>query len=227
MTLNEKIASITADIGVIRKTKKENSTVNYAFRGIDDVMNHLNPLLAKNAVSLEKEVVSFKLDEKNSTDKYGKARSSYCAIVHIRLIFTDGIEKQQFEEVAMSEDYADKAMTQAESMAYKYAILRKFCIPTEDLPDGDGREPERKPTIQTQPLPKSPLSAALAIGDWGTKIDDLRDDFDVNSLLFDIKKQYVGKSDGLQIKSALNAKAKALGLIYNTESAQYTYPITQ
>jgi hypothetical protein len=50
----------------------------------------------------------------------------------------------------MSEDSSDKAPTQAMSMAYKYAILRKFCILTEDISKSDS---DKKPTEEAPTPP--------------------------------------------------------------------------
>ena len=151
MKLQEKIAAITKEMGAIPKTKKEGSTVKYAFRGIDDVMNKLSPLLALHQVSLQSKILNHSFTSEWGKDKYGNDRKTSTALVHYQLIFTSGDETETYESIAMSEDFSDKAMTQAESMAYKYAILRKFCIMTEDTPDGDGRDPEpQKPQEPTR-----------------------------------------------------------------------------
>jgi ERF superfamily len=141
--LTTKLAAITQEIGAIKKEKKQGSTVNYAFRGIDDIMNKLNPMLAKHGITLQNKVLHQELKMREFVNKYNENKIAYCAVAHIQMIFSDGVNSEFWEEVAMSEDYGDKAMTQAMSMAYKYAITRKFCILTEDLVDPDSREPNR------------------------------------------------------------------------------------
>lgn len=155
-TLTQKLALITQEIGAIKKEKKQGSTVSYAFRGIDDVMNKLNPLLGRHGITLQSQIINHNLDRRDFTNKYGDTKIAYCATVTLRLIFSDGVATESWEEVAMSEDYGDKAMTQAMSMAYKYAITRKFCILTEDVVDPDSRNPDRseelkKPTTISKP----------------------------------------------------------------------------
>lgn len=135
--LTEKLSAITAEIGVIPKTHKEGSGVKYAFRGIDDVMNALSPMLSKHGVTVNVKVRHFDLTEHTRTNSYNKTQVAHLAVVAIALEFSDGVTTEVTEEVACSEDYSDKALTQAMSMAYKYGILRKFCITTADLEDPD------------------------------------------------------------------------------------------
>ena len=149
-TLSQALSDITSEVGVIEK-KKQSTGVTYAFRGIDEVMNKLNPLLSKHGVTLQNEICSHNLERREVTTSSGYVKNAYVATVHIRLIFSKGTEKEVWEEVAMSEDYGDKAMTQAMSMAYKYAILRKFCILTKDVIDPDGRNPENDATPKQTP----------------------------------------------------------------------------
>jgi hypothetical protein len=168
LTLTQKLAAITQEIGAIKKEKKPGATVSYAYRGIDDVMNKLNPLLGRHHITIQSKVLSHNLTQRtftkfNSYSKQNEEKNSYYATVHLQLIFSDGKEQESFEEVAMSEDYGDKAMTQAMSMAYKYAVTRKFCILTADVVDPDSRNPndEEKPQ-QPAPPTKEPAKTTVA-----------------------------------------------------------------
>jgi len=162
MTLTERIAAITGAIAAIPKKKDPNSQVQYAFRSIDEVMNHLNPLLAKHGVSLQSQVLSHSVQRLENAYK----KQFTQAIVHLSVEFTYGTEKEVWQEVAMSDDYGDKALTQAMSMAYKYAIIRKFCITTADIvkSDGDGKDPHKE-TNTPPPPPPQPQSVPVATFD--------------------------------------------------------------
>jgi len=169
--INEKMPLIIGEIGAIPKTKKPGSGVDFAFRGIDDVMNHLNPVLTKHNVYVWVELAEYSLTSREVVKKFNNGDTKislvYKAVVKIVLHFiaADGSEMHT-EEVAMSEDYSDKAYTQAMSMAYKYAILRVLCIPTAELQDPDSKpavepsETSAKPTVKeakektTSPKPK-------------------------------------------------------------------------
>lgn len=149
LSLAQKLAKISKEIGAIPKEKKPGASVSYAYRGIDDVMNKLNPLLSEYGITLQSKVLSHTLTPRTfiKYDKYEKRdveKTCYYATAHLQLIFSDGNQQEVFEEVAMSEDYGDKALTQAMSMAYKYAITRKFCILTQDTVDPDSRQPEHE-----------------------------------------------------------------------------------
>lgn len=169
-TLTEKLAHITQEIGAIKKEKKPGSTVSYAYRGIDDVMNKLNPLLGKHGITLQSKILAYDLRVRefkkfNSYKNIEEDKVAATATVHLQLIFSDGVSSESYEEVAMSEDYGDKAMTQAVSMAYKYAITRKFCILTADTVDPDSRNPERgedQPPVTPKETPKKPLAKTPA-----------------------------------------------------------------
>lgn len=176
MTLNEKLCTISHEIGAIPKTKKHDSGVNYAFRGIDDVMNALNPLLAKHGVTMNVRVNNFSM-EARTIDKKTYTQFARTAVVDIALIFSDGEKEEVTQEVACSEDFSDKAYTQAMSMAFKYAILRKFCIPTTDLEDPDAK-PLPPPKGETKgeakenarpPVPKKKLPIKEMDGNSMTK----------------------------------------------------------
>lgn len=166
----EKMSAITEHIGIIRKTRKKDSTVTYAFRGIDDVMNALNPMLAEQKITITPRVLHHHLQRyenpKEGTGGKVYIKVSHIATVHLALVFSDGTNEEMADEIAMSEDYSDKAYTQATSMAYKYIILRKFSIPTNDLEDPDGKSPKHEEPVkaskeQAAPAPKAEANATV------------------------------------------------------------------
>jgi hypothetical protein len=140
MNLAAKIASVSGELVAIPKVKHKESTVAYAFRSIDEVMNAINPLLEK-----YKLVISIKvIDRKVTPVTSGKGTPGFAAEVLIDLNVTDGIETLTTQEWALSVDYSDKAPTQAMSMAYKYALIRMFVVTTKDIiaNDADMRDVE-------------------------------------------------------------------------------------
>lgn len=226
-TLAEKISYITGNIGAIEKEVKRDSTVKYAFRGIDDVMNRLNPMLAEQGITLQNKVLSYALtprsyEKYNSYSKETEIKHSFYATVHIALVFSDGKETETWEEVAMSEDHSDKALTQAMSMAYKYAITRKFCILTKDLVDPDGLIPQRvtdqsptpapahKPTIVTAPVANQNEIfdyIRTKVADF-TKGSELR--ASMNDLLLEAKNKGLTNDNMTVLKAKIETKANQL-----------------
>lgn len=192
LSLSEKLSFITEEVGPIAKTKRPGDTVSFKYRSIDDVQNHLNPLLAEYGVTLQSKVLKHELTMREFTKGKGESevkKIAYTAVVHMAVIFSDGKETETWEEVSMSEDYADKAMTQAMSMAYKYALLRKFCIVTADLTDPDSREPEHREVEAREHRPTAWLNEKtpqwdeaeekLRSGEW--TVEDVKNKWKVNS----------------------------------------------
>lgn len=143
--LAAKIAKASGELVAIPKVKHKESTVPYAFRSIDEVMNALNPILDKYGLLITIKI----LDRKLTTITSGKGTPGFAAEVLIELCISDGIETVSTQEWAVSVDYSDKAPTQAMSMAYKYALIRLFVVTTKDLllNDADARTVE-VPAVQ-------------------------------------------------------------------------------
>lgn len=155
-TIAQKVAAVSGELLAIPKVKHKESTVQYAFRSIDDVMNALNPLLAKHGIC-----IAFKVLERKLTPIEGaNNKRQFMAEVIGELCVTDGIGSITAVEWAMSIDYSDKAPTQACSMAYKYALIRMFVVTTENirLDDADFRNVEVSNTAKITP-PAQPNEA--------------------------------------------------------------------
>lgn len=157
MDLQDRLAAIMEEVGPIKKTKRQGDTVSFKYRSIDDVCNALNPLYAKYRVTVQQKVIKYNIAMREFDKTFNGTTTkkiAYTADIHVAAIFScrykGEVQTEQWEEAAMSEDYADKALTQASSMAYKYAQLRKFCIPTEDITDPDSRQPDYRDTEHDQ-----------------------------------------------------------------------------
>lgn len=129
----KKLCAIADEIGAIGKDRK-NQQQGFMFRGIDQVMNTLHPLLAKHGVVIIPEVIETKREER--TTKHG---GNLIYTMHkIRYHFTadDGSEVCAVV-VGEGMDSADKSSNKAMAIAYKYACFQVFCIPTEELAKDD------------------------------------------------------------------------------------------
>jgi len=60
------IAAMVGEIGAITKDKRNTQGTGYNYRGIDDVMNALNPLLAKHQVFIVPEALDKTREERAS-----------------------------------------------------------------------------------------------------------------------------------------------------------------
>lgn len=138
MNIYESITKIMEEVPAIGKDKV-NKQQGFKFRGIDDVMNALQPLLAKNKVFIVPEILE-QIREERTTSKGGNLIYSICKIKY-KFYAEDG---SNIEAITIGEgmDSGDKATNKAMAIAMKYALFQVFCIPTEEMKDPDGETPE-------------------------------------------------------------------------------------
>lgn len=138
MNIYESITKIMEEVPAIGKNKT-NKTQGFKFRGIDDVMNVLQPLLSKNKVFIVPEILE-QTREERTTSKGGTLIYSICKIKY-KFFAEDGTF---IEAITIGEgmDSGDKATNKAMAIAMKYALFQVFCIPTEEMKDPDSESPE-------------------------------------------------------------------------------------
>ncbi len=129
----QKMTSILKETKAITKSEK-NQQQGFKFRGIDNVMNDLHELFAKNNVFILQEVQDFTVDArptaKGGTLFYTRAK------IKFRYMTTDGSFVETVN-VGEAMDSGDKGMNKAMSIALKYSLLQMFLIPTEEPKDPD------------------------------------------------------------------------------------------
>ena len=154
MTIYEAIADIMKEGYAISKSKK-NPQQGFMYRGIDDVMNTFQPLMAARGVFVVPEVLDSTREERQTT----KGGNLIYSVLRIKYTFyaADGTN---VSAVVIGEgmDSGDKASNKAMSVGMKYAMFQVFCIPTEEMTDPDGEcVPESRPKAEPKPkeLPKT------------------------------------------------------------------------
>lgn len=156
MTLNANpailaaLAAITKDLceqGGIQKGRK-NQQQGYAFRGIDQLLDGLAPLLAKHKVVISP-VYSERTCEARATQKGG---TFYSVTLTGEFTFRSAVDGSAIVVRTIGEamDSADKATNKAMSAAFKYALTQTLCIPFE-VEDADATTPE--PTVPAEVTP--------------------------------------------------------------------------
>ena len=144
------INGIMSDIGAIGKDRK-NQQQGFMYRGVDEVMNALQPALVKHKVYVVPEVLE-QTREERQTAKGGLLLYS---ILKVRFTFyADDGSSVSATVIGEGMDSGDKASNKAMSIAFKYACFQVFCIPTEEMSDPDGESPEVAPKKETD-KPKS------------------------------------------------------------------------
>lgn len=152
----EAISNVMAEIGAISKDQK-NKQQGFMYRGIDDVMNALQPALVKHKVFIAPEVVSEQREER--TTKNGTVLFYTRLEIVFKFYTVDGsfVETKVLGEAM---DSGDKATNKAMSVGYKYACFQVFCIPTEEMkdPDAEIHEPAPKNARQNKPTSTKPTN---------------------------------------------------------------------
>lgn len=136
------INNVMSEIGAVGKNKR-NQQQGFMYRGVDDVMNALNPAFIKHKLFIVPEVLEQLREERTTKNGSGLIYS----VCKIRYTFyaADG-SNVQVVVIGEGMDSGDKATNKAMAIAFKYACFQLFCIPTEEMtdPDADAHAPEPK-----------------------------------------------------------------------------------
>jgi hypothetical protein len=169
------IPAIMDEIGHIGKDKK-NQQQGFMFRGIDQVMNAMKPLMTKHGVFAVPEVVDTQRSER--TTKSGGNLIYTIHKIKYHFVASDGSEVCA-TVVGEGMDSADKSSNKAMAVAFKYACFQVFCIPTEEMAkdDPDGYSPESSVPTPTQAELKKYIDNCHTVEDlqdlntmWGAAI---------------------------------------------------------
>lgn len=149
------ITEVMSDIGAVGK-KQKNQQQGFMFRGIDAVMNAINPAFIKHKVFVVPEILEQSREERQ-TSRGGNLIYSICKIKYT-FFTTDG---SSIEATVIGEgmDSGDKATNKAMSIAFKYACFQVFCIPTEEMKDPDEETHEVTADKKTIPVPNQKISS--------------------------------------------------------------------
>lgn len=144
LSIGEAMVQVMQDVQAIRKTGTydDNRGTKYNFRGIDEVINAVGPVLRKYGVR----VIPQLLDRTLRDTKTGAGRDTREVLVTVE--YTLKAPDGTFEVYVVpgeSLDTSDKGTAKAMSVAYRILWLQVLCIPTDD-PDPDASHLERSGT---------------------------------------------------------------------------------
>ena len=193
MNIYQSIVGIMQDIPAIGKDKV-NAQQHFKFRGIDDVMNVMQPILAKHKVFVVPQVLE-QVREERTTSKGGNLIYS---TLKIKFIFyaEDGTFVEAITE-GEGMDSGDKASNKAMSIAFKYALFQVFCIPTEEMLDPDQETPE----------PSKPIKKTIT----QEQINYMDDFIDKNNISADFVKLILNKYGYDSITEIEDGRYKQIG----------------
>ena len=185
----ETINAVMEEIGAIGKNSR-NEQQKFMYRGVDDVMNALNPAFIKHKLFMVPEVVSQTREERQTAN----GKNLIYSVLSVKYTFyaEDG---SSIYTIVPGEgmDSGDKASNKAMSSAFKYACFQVFCIPTEEMQDPDAETPPpSRPALEAKyvntlfaELQRTGLKGLLktygvvdvhdlSLGDWKDAMDILK-----------------------------------------------------
>lgn len=139
-TVHARVLRVIADLPAIGKDSELSAPgMKFKYRGIEDVMRVLRPLLAEHGVHL---VPAHRVVDDQRWETTQGNRSTRHRHVTLETTWTVwGADGDSFEAVTVSEgkDSADKALNKAMTASLKYAVLQVFAVADgDDDDDGDG-----------------------------------------------------------------------------------------
>jgi hypothetical protein len=148
-TVYQLIAAVSADLARTGISKaQKNDQQGYKFRGIDDVLNALAPMLATHGLVILPRVMSRSQTER-TTPRGGVL---FYTLVEVEFDFVSSHDGSRHTVKVFGEamDSGDKSTNKAMSAAYKYAAFQTFCIPTEGDNDADRTTHEVSPYVTSE-----------------------------------------------------------------------------
>jgi hypothetical protein len=162
----KKMLNVQSGLKAIGKDQK-NPTQGWSFRGIDDFMNALKPLLDKERVFILPETLQA---TEPKIEPNGRGKLTKFSNIIMKYTFTAEDGSNVFATVpAEAQDFGDKGIAKALSAAFKYAAMQVFCVPTEDIAEGDkdivelGTASETPKVEATPELPAAPAASAPVV----------------------------------------------------------------
>lgn len=133
-TIHEIMGLILAEMPAIGKTQR-NESQKFNFRGIDDVLEQMTPLLGKYGAFYTPHVLE-RISDRRTTSG---GSTMYEVNLHVRYVFHgpggDEVDASGWGE---GTDMGDKATSKAMTMAMKYVVVQVFAVATQEQSQADG-----------------------------------------------------------------------------------------
>jgi hypothetical protein len=141
MKVHERFSAVQAAMAKVGVDKGgRNKQQGYAYRGIDQVMNALAPILAEFQLMIVPSVQSSTYVEVKT--KNGGTMYHHIAQLEYIVYGPEGDSMGPFGARGECLDSSDKGLNKACIAAYKYWVLTALCVPLEGTEDADEAQPE-------------------------------------------------------------------------------------
>ena len=137
MKIYQALSEVNKAMDVILKNQQGH---NHKFRGIDQVLDKLGPVLKNNSVMMLRDNFEVSYSSREAESKYGKKTYNMCQVkFDISFVSLEDGSSLKTQAIGEGQDTSgtDKASAMAQSNALKYAIFQSFSIPTIDQKDSD------------------------------------------------------------------------------------------
>jgi hypothetical protein len=140
----------------IAKGRKNTQGAGFNFRGIDDILNALGPLMPQHGLTVIPRMVEREISERQS--KSGGVLFFVTVKADFDFVAVSDGSKITATTFGEAMDSSDKATTKAMSVAWKSAAILTFQIPVQGENDADATSHQVKPIKQEveKPFPNGP-----------------------------------------------------------------------
>lgn len=149
------------EIGHVGKDQK-NAAQGFKFRGIDQFVNALYPALVRHGVFMAPRCVK----EEHEIKEVQRSSGKMGVDKHVTLLMEYDFYAEDGSKVTVGPipaeglDSGDKATNKALSAGLKYALIQTFCVPTEDMAEGDLESPEKGVSVRSTTVSTSAVKEA-------------------------------------------------------------------
>ena len=190
------IGQAISKIGAIGKDKT-NAQQGFKYRGIDQVYNALNPVMAELGIFIAPEVIDQKREER-VTQK--GAILTYTLLTMRYTVYAPDGSSVSMTVVGEGMDSGDKSSNKAMSVAMKYAMFQLFCIPTEEMKDPDA-------DVYQDILPRGTAPTATVTMQATVPAEETPGKY-VKRMIGEMQREYGGAFNFVQLRGELIAAGK-------------------
>lgn len=156
MNIIQRITAIKAEVGTLEKTQGGGG-VPFPFRGIDATVNHLSNALIKYGVVTVPEVVEHMVNSREAGNRVIKTTE----VITKFHFYAPDMTFITSVAAGLADDFGDRSTAQAQSVAYRIALLQTFTLPTQS-PEPEVTGQTVMDQAATQPKPNAALAKAAA-----------------------------------------------------------------
>lgn len=150
---------------------RENKEQKFKFRGIDETLNALAPVLAEHGLVVLPRMIARMMTERVS--RSGSPLFSVVVEAEFDFVASEDGSKHTVKTFGEAMDTADKATNKAMSIAYKYAAFLAFCIPVEGM--GEDADATKHDVAAATP------QAPTGFTDWADDMSALAQTVDIET----------------------------------------------